>query len=138
MSNIVPISPETLKAFQARRAEINRLVVARALERRDEVAQHGEQAEELITAGIEFTTQMLETAMQFGDITTLDYQLAWAWDRLPHDGVAPAHLLSRFQIYADVVASLLPAHQASEVTPYLDWMIARQQELMGGAVAPAK
>jgi hypothetical protein len=105
-------------------------VVARSLERHAEVSQHGEQAERLITAGIEFTTQTLEAVLQLGDPTLMEFQLTWARDRLPHDGVAPAHLLARLRIYAQVVAEMLTAEQAREVNPYLNWMIERQQELM--------
>ncbi len=132
-ANIAPVSPITLQAFQAKRAEITRQVVARALAQQDEVAQHGGEAERIMMSGIEFTSQMLEAALQFNDTATLGYQLEWANDRLPHDGVAAAHLLHRFQMYADVVADLLPADQAAEVNQYLAWMIARQRELMGSA-----
>ena len=82
-------------------------------------------------AGLEYTTQMLETVLLLGDPSPMDFQLRWARDRLPHDGVQPEHLLALFRIYREVVTELLAPGPAAEIIRYLDWMIARQQGLMG-------
>lgn len=77
-----------------------------------EAAPYGDQAERILSAGLEFAPRMLETAMQPHEPRLLDQQLDWAYERLPHDGVVPEHILSRFQIYAEVVGALLPAPHA--------------------------
>ena len=127
---IAPISKEALAAFREGKRAITQEVAARSLSREDEVAHHGEEAERLVTSGIEFTTRMLEAALKLGEITLLDDQLTWAMERLPHDGVSPQYVLNRFRIYRRVVEDLLPRSHALEITPFLDWMIARQRELI--------
>lgn len=134
MSNsgsLVPLTPAALDAFRQARPEIIRRVVARSMEHEDQVAHHGQEAQRLLTSGIEFTTRMLDSAMTVGHGALLEDQMTWAQDRLPHDGVEPEHLLTRFKIYEDVVGELLPAEVAAQVNAYLQWMIARQKELLG-------
>jgi len=96
----------------------------------DEIAHHGQEAQQLISSGIRFTTKMLTTAMATGEISLLEDQLTWAKDRLRHEGVKPEHLLHRLQIYSDVVQEILPEYQAQEINQFIKWMIQRQQELM--------
>ena len=76
-----------------------------------------------------------EEAVQIALTTTrqvslLEDQLTWAMERLPHDGVVPAHILNRLRIYREVVGETLPERHANEIEPYLTWMIARQKELL--------
>lgn len=124
------VSAEALAAFRAASQSIVDRVVVRSLANQDEVVQHGEAAGPLITSGIRFTTQMLEAAMAVGEVALLEDQLAWATDRLPHDGVSSEHVLHRFRIYGEVVQELLPAKYWAEIMPFVDWLIARQQEIM--------
>jgi hypothetical protein len=125
-----PVSPATLAAFHNASRSIIEETVARALKRRVEVVQHGDQAEQLISSGMEFTTRMLEAALMTGEIPILEDELLWAKDRLPHDGVALEHILSRLIIYREVIAEKLPEESAREVNRFIDWMITRQQELI--------
>ena len=126
----VPVGVEVMTAFRSARQAIIERVVSRSMEHQDEVVHHGEEAEQIITSGIQFTTQMLESAMAVGEIALLEDQLAWAMDRLPHDGVAPHHLLHRLRLYGQVVKELLPAEHAAQISPYIDWMVSRHQEMM--------
>lgn len=127
---IGPVSAEALAAFRKEKQAIIQEVAARSLARRDEVAHHGDDAERLIRSGLEFTTRMVNAAMAMGEVGLLDDQLTWAMDRLPHDSVSPEHVLNRFRIYRQVVEERLPAAHAAEVARFLEWMIARQQELV--------
>lgn len=127
---IGPVSAAALAAFRKEKQAIIQEAAARSLARRDEVAHHGDEAERLITSGLEFTTRMVDAAMKMGEVALLDDQLTWAMDRLPHDGVSPEHVLKRFRIYRQVVEEHLPAAHAAEVVRFLEWMIARQQELL--------
>jgi hypothetical protein len=68
--------------------------------------------------------------MQVHSAEMLEHQLQWAWDRLPHDGVQHAHLVSRFQIIAQVINSDLPSQNAQEIDPFVQWMIERQNQLI--------
>jgi hypothetical protein len=126
----MPVSPEALAAFQAQRIIIVQTVVARALERQNEVVQHGEQAAQLLTVGLDFTTQALEVAMRLHNTKMLDDQLQWANERLPHDGVQPEHLLTRFEILAQVVDATLPVQHAAAINGFVRWMVVRQRELI--------
>jgi hypothetical protein len=129
-ATLPPVSPAALAAFRQARDGIGREVVARSLARHDEVAHHGEDAERLMAAGIGYTTRMLEAAMVVGQVALLEDQLQWAMDRLPHEGVVPAHILGRLRIYAEVVEERLPREHAAEVNRYVQWMIARMAELL--------
>lgn len=125
-----PVSSEALKSFKEYSPQIIRNTVNISLKRTDEVAQHGDQARELLSTGMEFTTRMLESAMLMGEISILEDQLSWACDRLPHDGVALEHILIRLDIYREQIRDVLPEEYASEIIPYLDWMIEWQKEFL--------
>ena len=127
---IAPVSPAALAAFRAASPEIIRETVSRSMAQADDVMQHGADAQKLLTAGLTFTTRMLDAAMSSAEIPMLEDELCWARDRLPHDGVAPEHVLSRLAIYRDVVCSLLPAQHAGEINGYVNWMIMRQRQLL--------
>lgn len=124
------ISPEALESFRENSQLIIKETVRRSLKREEEVSQHGDKAEKLITSGLEFTTKMLEAAMSMGEIPLLEDELTWAKDRLPHDGVEMEHVLTRFKIYRDLVGEKLPPEYATEVTGFIDWMIAHQKEII--------
>jgi hypothetical protein len=124
------ISPEALASFKEKSPLIIKETVKRSLKRDKEVAHHGDQAEKLITSGLEFTTRMLEAAMGMGEISLLEDELSWAQDRLPHDGVEMEHVLSRFKIYRDVVKDTLPPEYAAEVNGFIEWMIVHQKEII--------
>ena len=127
---IPAVSAETLAAFRGKQEAVIRQVAERALAREQEVAHHGDQAERLVTSGLKFTSRMLDAAMAVGEVSLLEDQLTWAMERLPHDGVVPAHILNRLRIYREVVGETLPERHANEIEPYLTWMIARQKELL--------
>jgi hypothetical protein len=121
------VSPETLKAFRAEAPQIIKESVARALLVKADVIQHGDQAESLITAGLQFTTRMLDSAMSVGATALLGDKLAWAKDRLPHDGVSMQQVSSRLKIMREIVLHKLPLKEAAETVAYLDWMLKRME-----------
>jgi len=129
-SELKPISPQALAAFKKHRLNIIQMVVTRSMKNMDEVPQHGDKTEELLTTGLDFTTQALEVSMQLGNIDIFEIQLQWALDRLPHVGVQPQHLLSLFKILAEVIQSILPAQVTREVYPFVTWLINRENELI--------
>ena len=128
-----PLVTEALAAFRQQHAQIVRRVVGRLLAEPGRFAHLGERAEKILTAGIEFTTRDLETAMQVEAPVLLDEQLDWAHDRLPHDGIDPQRLLENLQIYAEVVAEVLPPAHAEQVNQYVQGMIAKQRKLLSGS-----
>jgi hypothetical protein len=129
LNNVSSISPEALESFRKLSDNIIKETVSRSLENKDEVSNHGDQAERILTIGLEFTTKVLDAAMSVGELPFLEDELLWAKDRLPHDGVMMEHILSRFKIYRDVVNEMIPVKYANEVNYFIDWMIARQNEL---------
>ena len=131
------LSPETLAEFEANRAQIVNEVVERSMQRPDEVAQHGSRARQLLTAGLGYTTEALGVAMRLHDCELLFIQVRWANERLPHDGVAPQHMLARFQILADVVRATLAPADAAAVNQYVDALIAFEQAFVQASAHPA-
>lgn len=123
------ISKEALASFRAASPEIIRETVALALLSKEDVAQHGAQAEKLITSGLEFTTRMLDSAMTFGSTDLILDELLWAKDRLPHDKVSMQQVANRMKIYRHTILNKLPPGLASEVISYIDWMTARMATL---------
>jgi len=65
------ISKDALNAFISASPYIIKETVNRSMERKSEVLQYGEDAEQILTTGLEFTTRMLETAMALGEISIL-------------------------------------------------------------------
>lgn len=127
---LLPVASATLDAFRAARDQIIRLAVTHSLTHPAEVAHFGAQATQILTAGFEFMTRMLETAILLQNTTLLEEQLIWANTRQPYDGVPPEHLLHRFQMYAAAIKDVLPAPYAAEVQPYVAWLIARQRQFV--------
>lgn len=125
-----PISPGALASFQENKEILIKKTVHRSLQREHEVAHLGESAQDLLTAGMEFTTQMLEAAMSMGEVALLEDELAWAQDRLPHDGVEMEHILNRLKILCDVTRETLPPKQANEINEFIKWMIKHGNYLM--------
>jgi hypothetical protein len=128
-NELSPVSLVALTSFQENKDKIIKETVQRSLERVQEVAHHGEIAQELLTAGLDFTTKMIEAALSTGEVALLEDELEWAKDRLPHDGVEMEHVLNRLKIYRDVVNETLPSEYAHEINPFLNWMINYQQTL---------
>ncbi len=129
-SKPAPVPPRALDAFSSKRHRIVQRVVERSLARTEEVAHHGDDAERLITAGIEFTTKMLLAAMEMNEPSLLEHQLEWAKDRLPHDGVEPKYLLNRLSIYGEVVEQLLEPAHVEQIGAYVEWLIERGNAIM--------
>ena len=128
--SIPAVSAETLAAFRENQETVIEKVTERSLAREHEVAHHGDDAERLIKSGLTFTTRMLDAAMAVGEVSLLEDQMTWAMERLPHDGVVPQHILNRLRIYREVVREMLPERHASEIEPYVTWMINRLEELL--------
>ena len=131
-SGEMAVSPATVAIFTAERSRIIQMTVARSM-KRTEVAQHGQDAERLLTIGLDFTTQAIMIAMQMANPALLDQQLQWGNTRLPHDGVSPEQLLQRFQILAEVIAETLTPLEAQAVNCYVDRLIQREAALVQGA-----
>ncbi|MGB9201863.1 hypothetical protein, partial [Methanobacterium sp.] len=123
-------SKEAMVAFNEASPKIIKETVICSLEREDEVVQYGNDAQNILTTGLKFTTQMLESAMYIGEIPILEDQLLWAKDKLPADGVEMEHILVRLRIYREIIIEILSNEHANEIIPFVDWMIERQNELI--------
>ena len=129
-SELPLVTPVTLAAFEAQRGELVKKTVARAMARPQEVAQHGVEAEQLLTVGLDFTTQALAVAMRLRDGEMLDQQLRWGNDRLPHDGVSAVQVLHRLEDLAEVVSATLAEGDAAVVNAYVKRMIGQERALI--------
>jgi hypothetical protein len=129
-NDLPAISKEALVAFRVAALEIIKETVAQALFYADDVAQHGDQAESLIEAGLEFTTRMLDSAMCVGGTVLLEDELLWAKDRLPHDGVSMQQVSKRLKIYRQIMLKKLTPKDGIEVARYIDWMLAKLETLI--------
>ena len=128
--NIPEVSKKALDSFRKFSPDIIKKVVDLSMLRKDEISQHGDKAYQILTAGIDMTTKMLDNAMSVHEPELLAEQLKWAKVRLPVDNVKPEHIYSRFKIYIDVINQILPADYASEVNNFVNWMLVRQKEIM--------
>ncbi len=137
MNELPEVSLETLAHFEAQRTQIVHQAVERSMNRQAEVVQHGEQARQLITVGLDFTTQAVSIAMQMRNAELLKQQLIWGNDRLPHDRVEPTHILARLRILADVVRGTLTPTDAAAVNQYIGYLIALQEEIITSTLRPA-
>ena len=117
------ISDNTLHIFRDKKTLIEAAVVERSLKDKSDIEQHGKEAQELIRSGIHFTTEILESAMSTGEMALLKDQVEWSQDRLVQDLVLPSHIIRRFNYYMDALSTYLPEEPASEILPYLQWMI---------------
>lgn len=122
-----PVSPKAMDSFKTFAPEIIKKTVEISMKRHNEISQHKDQAHSIINSGMEFTTKMLESALLTGEISLLEDELKWAADRLPHDGVSMKHVLVRLKIYRKQIINILPEDDASEIVPFLDWMIQWQE-----------
>jgi methanogenic corrinoid protein MtbC1 len=128
--HLISVSKETLMEFRKEVPEIIREAVRQSMTCKNDIVQHGDQAESILTAGFEFTVRMLDAAMYAGESSILEDQLKWASERLPHDGVSMAQVLTRFRILRSIVLSRLSKKGGKEVARYIDWMNARIELLM--------
>ena len=126
-NDLPAVSQEALQIFRAAAPQIIKESVDLALLEKADVVQHGDQAESVITAGLQFTTRMLDSAMSVGATALLGDELAWAKDRLPHDGVSMQQVSARLKIMREIILHKLPRKEAAEVVAYLDWMLKRME-----------
>jgi ferric-dicitrate binding protein FerR (iron transport regulator) len=98
--------------------------VSQSMEHNDEVVHHGTEARRLFESGFQFTHQMALAAVKSGQNDLLVDQAEWAVNRLPHDNVQMPDLIKRLKRYRQSVINHLKPDHASQVTPYLDLLIA--------------
>jgi methanogenic corrinoid protein MtbC1 len=126
------ISREALAAFRAAAPRIIRETVTQSMKVTADIKQHGDQAENIITAGMEFTLRMLDSAMAAGETALLADELMWAKDRLAYDGVSLQQVGNRLKLMRKIAIEKMPSEEAGEVTGYIDWMIAKFEAIMKG------
>lgn len=128
------IRSETLVELEARRDHIIRSATERVLATTSGTGGRPAVDADTVSAGMNFTTQMLVNAMAVQEPAILEDQLSWARRRLPHDGVSDRMLLANLRIYAEVVGELLDPQSAGEVCGYVDRMIESLSRQLGAEV----
>ena len=98
-----PVNKDILEAVQKNRERIISKTVERSMLLKADVADHGEEAPVVLSAGFDFTLKMLESIMLAGSVDLMEDQLSWAASRLPFDGVSPEHIFKRFKILSEVM-----------------------------------
>jgi len=127
-----PVSRDVLLALEDAQSDVVRTVVQRAVARTAALA--GDSVDgRVISQGMTFVLRMLSAAMGVGAIALLDDELSWGWDRLPHDGVSPEHVLANFGLLRQVLDERLAPQHAAAIAPYVEWMITRQAEMIQNA-----
>jgi len=121
------VSPEAQAAFRKNHAKIITRTVEKLLAQAGQFDHLGDQAENILAAGFEFTSSSLEACMLINDASLLIDQLRWSKDRLPHDGISMPRMLENLQVYADVINELLPASQSAEIVNLIHNMISVQK-----------
>jgi len=109
------ISKEAQKEFKQNKQRIIDSLVERLLAEPGAFDHLGEQAENTLRAGFEFTSSSLEACMQINDMSLLANQLSWAKDRLPHDGISMDRMQKNIQEYCRVISEVIPQPYAVEI-----------------------
>jgi len=125
MKKINPVSEDAIQSITELSQQIIEEAVQQSLKNMDEVAHHGSDARRLIEAGFMFTHQMVMAAIKSGQDDLLIDQADWAVNRLPHDNVQLPNLLARLRRYRQSIINHLQPDYASQITPYVDVLIAR-------------
>jgi hypothetical protein len=127
-----PVSPETLAAFDAARAEVENDVLVRCLAEDAPEQTMGPYAEAMIKSGLGFVSRMLRAAMSFSAGEILADEMEWGKTRLPEYGVSISMVLRNFERYSRILSEKLPAEAFGEIRPYVESMIAGQRGIMDG------
>ncbi len=122
---------EALRMLQSQRRRIIDRATEQALNLQADIRELGARAPQIIAAGYDFVTRMLEAALAANRPELLDEQIIWSNERQPHDGVLPAHMLRRLEIYDAVIRKLLPPDVSVTIGLYTRRMIALQKALLG-------
>lgn len=117
------ISQGAMKAFNSEKNQIETAVVNRSMKDKEDIIQHGENAENILTSGINFTSEIMASIMMTGDPELLKDQISWSNERLVYDGVKPKHIKKRLRYFIIEIEDRLPEEYASEIAPYFKWMI---------------
>ena len=127
---LLPITAHAMSSFLQQKDTIIKNAVDEAVRYEDDMPYDSMKKETIIRYGFEYTTRMLEAVMAVGEIALFEDQITWAQDRLPHDGVQSKNILRLFKIYSKHISTSLSEQDASEIQPYMSWLIKRQEQLM--------
>jgi hypothetical protein len=122
------VSFKALAAFKERRE----FILTEAVHRQISTVAYSEKLENQSRQGFDFVLKTLEVALEFNNGVVLDNQITWAYGRLSLVGIKASYVLEGFEILAGVIKEQLPESVFEEVFPYLEWMLARQRQLMAG------
>jgi hypothetical protein len=123
MNKLKSVSKEAITEFINARSEIIKEVVSRSMKVKEEIDHHGSNANQILTAGMEFTFKMLIASMQAGAPILLDDQAEWVKDRLPHDGISLGQMVNRIKRLMAVVEEKLPGDHAREINGYIAYLV---------------
>ena len=109
------VSVAAQAAFRKNHSQIIDSSVAKLLAEPGAYDHLGEQAEQILRAGFEFTSSSIEACLQVNNLSLLIDQLRWAQDRLPHDGIRMDQMAHSLVVYCQVIREYLAQNQADEI-----------------------
>jgi hypothetical protein len=117
------VSAAAQAAFRKNHYQIIASSVAKLLAEPGAYDHLGEQAEQTLKAGFEFTSSSIEACLQMNNLSLLIDQLRWAKDRLPHDGIRMEQMANNLLIYCKVIREYLPPAHANEIITVVQILI---------------
>lgn len=127
------ISQDAQQAFRKNKTQIIDTLIANLLEKPGAFDHLGDQAEQVLRSGFEFTVNTLDACMQVNDISLLADQLNWAEDRLPHDGISMERMKMNLDSFCLVISEIIPSPLDNEIIGLVQTMIKPQDESSGAA-----
>ncbi len=120
------ISPDARQAFKQNQTKIIDTLVARLLAQPGAFDHLGNQAEQVLKNGFEFTANTLDACMQVNDISLLVDQLNWAKDRLPYDGISMERMKKNLDSFCQVISEFIHPPLDNEIIGLVQSMITLQ------------
>ena len=124
------VPPETLLVYKNKRPMLVQQAVAQILKYQDWQTILGPNAEDILTSGMSFTAETLESIMAVSTPAIIDQQVSWGKDYLTGVGIAPQMVLKNLEILADVLNDTLPRTEYPELSEWMQMMIDQQRKLI--------
>jgi hypothetical protein len=129
-NGLKPVSPETLKTFDALLASIEEDVLKKCLSSDNPEKTMGPEAKTIIKGGLGFISKLVRTTMIYDTGKIIADQLAWCQTCLPGYGVSMTMILNNFERYDRTLKDKLAAAAYEEIRPCLAKIIQQQRALM--------
>jgi len=129
IQELKPVSSFSLAVIKEASPDLKKEIEKRYWDAVSDQKQADHFPREKYQAGVDFVMMFLTSFLKYGGLSLMEDQLEWSRDRLPEDEFPLQEIQRSFKIVSEVFHDLLPEKVWTELKPYLDWMITRQEEI---------